>query len=175
MSCGCSGVSPSEGSSCGCQASAVSSSLCPKCGSHGRAVSAVTIKSQLQKDALALLDGDLDDFGFCENPSCDTVYYRQKDGKTFGQKEINSRVTLKNDDPNTPLCYCKKLLKKDFYEMLERGETDIAAKIKAVIASGKSFCEKSNPKGVCCTEDVKIFLKSHDIEWDDGEAKTGCC
>ncbi|MDQ1339639.1 MAG: hypothetical protein QG567_792, partial [Campylobacterota bacterium] len=29
------------------------------------------------------------------------------------------------------------------------------------IARGKSFCEKSNPKGVCCTDDVKAFVESH--------------
>ena len=48
-----------------------------------------------------------------------------------------------------------------------------AQKIKAIIKGGKSFCEKSNPKGVCCTEDVKEFLKSHNIEWDNENAKSG--
>lgn len=169
-SCDCSSGSQT---SCGCLTNKSADEACPKCGIKGLKVSQTTLKSQLKKE---LVDGlkTLEDFNFCTNPVCDTVYYR--DEILFNQNDIKSKVTIKNSHPDTPLCYCKSLLKKDFYHMLETNEANIGSKIKAIISDGKSFCEKSNPKGVCCTEDVKEFLKSYNINWDDDiNTKLGCC
>jgi hypothetical protein len=168
-SCDCSSNSQTA---CGCSSTSKSSIVCPTCDAYGLKVSQTTIKSQLKKE---LLDGlkILDEFNFCSNSLCDTVYYNDK--IIFNQNDIKAKVTMKNSDLDTPLCYCKKLLKKDFYTMVENKEENIGAKIKAIIRDGKSFCEKSNPKGICCTEDVKEFLQSHNIVWDDENNKSGCC
>lgn len=168
--CGCSGAS--QTASCGCSAASKAAHVCPNCGKYGITVSDITIKSQLKKEhleALAYRSG----FNFCKNQGCDTVYY--KEGLSFSQSDVRNKVTVKNDDPLTPLCYCQKLLKKDFFEMLKAGEENIPAKIREIIASGKSFCEKSNPKGVCCMEDVKTFVESHGLIWDENKRNTGCC
>lgn len=174
--CSCNSDTTENG--CGCSAGMKADSACPTCQKYGLKVSEVTIRSQVKKETLNSLQGDLDRFHFCTNPVCDTVYYDNK-RKTIAQSEIKSKVTLKNDDESTPLCYCKKLLKRDFYDMLENKEPDIAKKIREIISEGKSFCEKSNPKGVCCTEDIKVFLARHGILWDDPSDKEkinqGCC
>ena len=52
----------------------------------------------------------------------------------------------------TPLCYCKKLLKEQILKMIEEGKT---------------FCEKSNPKGTCCTEDITDFLAEYGINFNE--------
>lgn len=168
--CGCSGVSSEN--SCGCSAAQTVTSACPVCGMVGLMVGDVTIKSQLKKDHLENLE-DKSGFSFCTNPECDAVYYR---GETlFAQKDVRNKVFAKNNDPQTPSCYCKKLLKSDFFAMLETGEPNISAKLKEIIASGKSFCEKSNPKGACCTEDVKKFIEAHGLVWNERGAGGGCC
>ncbi|WP_345974909.1 hypothetical protein [Sulfurimonas sp. HSL3-7] len=155
-----------ESPSCGCATQVNAASVCPQCHQKGSKVEAVTVQSQLKKEPLSNMHSTRDAFNFCTNPVCDTVYYADDGSESFGQKEIKSKVTLKNDDPKTPLCYCKKLLKGDVLAMIEKGEPDIAEKVKAIIANGKSFCEKSNPKGTCCTDDVKNFLAGFGISWE---------
>lgn len=173
MSCGC-GTSGNTQSGCGCSISPSATANCPACGTAGRKVSALTMQSQLTKEALPHFASHLDTFNFCTNPACPFVYYDDSQSIVIRQDEIKSKVTIKNDDPSTPLCYCKKLLKSDFYAMVENKDPDIADTIKTIISGGKSFCEKSNPKGVCCTEDVKSFLARHGMEWKD-TGSAGCC
>jgi len=173
-SCDCSTSSDTQ-SGCGCSSSASAGVKCPACHTVGRKVSALTAKSQLKKEVASFYEAHLEELNFCTNPACSYVYYDESGSVLIHQDEIKSKVTIKNNDLSTPLCYCQKLLKKDFYSMVSAGEKNIASKLKAIIASGKSFCEKSNPKGVCCTEDVKAFVESHGIAWDDGSTSQGCC
>ncbi len=168
--------------SCGCSTESKALNACPDCGTIGIKVKAITVKSQLKKEKLGTMASSIDDFSFCTHPKCHTVYYSNDAAETFSEEDVKSKVALKNDDPKTPLCYCKKLLKRDVLEMIEKSEPNIAATVKAIIAEGKSFCEKSNPKGVCCTEDVKDFLADHGISWEEPkvnffstEAPSSCC
>ncbi len=167
---------------CGCSVESEALNACPVCGTTGIKVKAITVKSQLKKEKLSTLASSIDDFSFCTHPECHIVYYSNDAAETFGEDDVKSKVALKNDDPNTPLCYCKKLLKKDVLAMIANSELNIAVKVKAIIAEGKSFCEKSNPKGVCCTEDVKDYLAVHGISWQEpkaglftAQAPSSCC
>jgi hypothetical protein len=63
--------------------------------------------------------------------------------------------------------FCRKLLKANVTAMIKKNEPDIAKKVKAIISEGKSFCEKSNPKGTCCTEDITSFLKEYGIDFKE--------
>lgn len=156
-----------QSAGCSCSSNTMVSIECSNCGFKGFKVTAVTIKSQLKKDTLENVKSSLEEFNFCNNPQCDTVYYSNNGDESFNQMDIKSKVTIKNDDPKTPLCYCRKLLKQDVLKMIEAKEENIAAKIKAILSEGKSFCEKSNPKGICCTEDIKIFLTDYGINWNE--------
>ena len=152
--------------SCGCATQESTTVACPNCHQHGSNVDAVTVKAQLKKEVRSHMRLSLDDFNFCANPKCDTVYYANDGSETFAQNDIKSKVTVKNDDPKTPLCYCRKLLKENVITMIENNESDIAEKVKTIIASGRSICEKTNPRGTCCTEDVKEFLAGYGIPWE---------
>ncbi|WP_294892308.1 hypothetical protein [Sulfuricurvum sp. MLSB] len=174
MSCEC-GTTGDNGSGCGCSLSSSATASCPACGTIGRKVSSLTIQSQFKKEMLENYKDHTDKFNFCMNPSCPAVYYDDSESIIIHQDEIRSKVTIKNDDLKTPLCYCKKLLKSDFFQMIEDNIPDISDKIKAIISEGKSFCEKSNPKGVCCTEDVKTFLAEYGMAWESQDASRGCC
>lgn len=171
--CGCNSNSTQNG--CDCSTNIKAEVACPTCQTYGLKVSALTIRSQVKKEPLKLLEADLEKFHFCTNPECNTVYYNDTQIVVV-QDEIKSKVTIKNSDASTPLCYCKKLLKEQFYQMLRDNEPNIAQKIKSIITDGKSFCEKSNPKGICCTEDIKSFLAEHGISWDEENTSgSGCC
>lgn len=168
---------------CGCATQDNAINACPHCNQSGNNVDAITIKSQLKKEARNNMRLDMDEFNFCTNPECDTVYYSNDGNETFAQADIKSKITIKNDDTKTPLCYCKKLLKENVIEMIKNNEPDIAKKVKAIISDGKSFCEKSNPKGTCCTEDITSFLAGYGIDFNETKKTkfslspntTSCC
>jgi uncharacterized protein with NRDE domain len=168
---------------CGCSTYANSNTVCPNCNRQGININGITIKSQLKKELFNEMKSSIDNFNFCTNAKCDTVYYSCDSNEIFFQKDIKSKVTIKNDNPKTPLCYCRKLLKENVIKMINDGKEDIAAKVKSILSEGKSFCEKSNPKGVCCTEDIKDFLSQFDISWDKPKKgmfsinppKSSCC
>ena len=153
-------------SSCGCSNSSSSDKACSSCNEYGIKVSAVTLKAQLKKEFYENLIHDVDDFHFCTNPECDTVYYSSNENETYGQECIKSKVACKNEDLKTPLCYCKKLLKENVLAMIEAKEENIPSKIKAIISEGKTFCEKSNPRGTCCTQDIATFLEKQGKTFD---------
>ncbi|NCO00527.1 MAG: hypothetical protein GW906_01670 [Epsilonproteobacteria bacterium] len=158
--------------SCGCATQENVVYVCPSCGTKGSNVNAITVKSQLKKEVRTTMKLDVGLFNFCTNPQCDTVYYSNDGSEIFLQSDIKSKVTIKNEDPKTPLCYCKKLLKESVIEMINRKEPAIAKKVKEIIADGKSFCEKSNPKGTCCTEDITSFLKGYGIDFNESKKTT---
>lgn len=140
---------------------------CPACSKSGKSVNDVTIKAQLKKECRNSMATQEDSFNFCTNPECKTVYYSKTNEESFFEEDIKTKVTIKNDDPATPLCYCHKYKKADALDdikMLAPG--DVLKKIKEIISRDKSFCQKANPKGSCCTEDIKSFLASHNIPWE---------
>jgi len=160
-------MSNKENVSCGCATQYTVNIACPHCKENGSNVDAITVKSQLKKEKKLQMHSDMDQFNFCTNPKCDTVYYSNDGAETFAQADIKARVTIKNDDLKTPLCYCRKLLKANVIEMIENNEPNIAQKVRAIISDGKSFCEKSNPKGTCCTQEVTDFLASYGIDYNE--------
>ena len=139
---------------------------CPECGKSGKTVNPVTIKSQLAKEKRETLVSEMDDFCFCTTPECGVVYY-SKDGKEiFHEADVKSKVTIKNDDPATPLCYCHKYKKADaLADMKVMEPKALVKKIRAMI-DGEKFCQKANPKGSCCTADIKRWLAKHNIPWE---------
>ena len=161
-----------ETESCGCATQEEVAHVCPSCNNNGSNVDGITVKSQLKKEVRDNMHLGMDEFNFCTNPKCDTVYYSIDGSETFSQSDIKSKVTIKNDDPKTPLCYCRKLLKQNVIDMIKNNEPDIAKKVKAIISDGKSFCEKSNPKGTCCTEDITSFLKEYGIDFNETKKTT---
>lgn len=140
---------------------------CPQCGKSGKTVSEVTIKAQLLKEKREAMHSSLDAFHFCTTPECGVVYYDKSGDELFYEADIKAKVTIKNDDPSTPLCYCHKYKKSDALEDMKTMEPKaLVKKIKALISQDKSFCRKSNPKGSCCTVDIKSWLAAHNIPWE---------
>jgi len=154
-----------ESSSCGCVTPIETVNRCPNCNSKGTVVSGITIKAQLKKEKFENLTTSKDNFNFCNTPKCNTVYYSNDGTEFYNQEDVKLKVAVKNDDPQTPLCYCKRLLKQNVIDMINNKEENIAEKVFEIVSSGKSVCEKANPRGVCCTEDVTNFLADYGIDY----------
>lgn len=168
-------------SSCGCAAPQVSAvTPCPRCGTVGSTVGATTPRHALKRDAASRLDGD-ERYNFCENPECEVVYYGDGGGGIFTTEMLKNRVTIKDDSPETPLCYCFKVLKKHALEEIARtGTTDVFQTIQAKMKPGQScFCEKANPRGDTCSKDIRAWLQGQGVDVDappggGAAADSGC-
>ncbi len=149
-------------SSCGCSSSQHRATIaCPACKQQGVEVKFLTPQHTLKKRAAVTLDPTRQ-YHFCENPDCDVVYYNETDSGPFTTDDLKNRVTLKDESPETPLCYCFKVLKKQALEEIARtGTTDVIRMIQSKMKPGQHcFCEKSNPRGECCTGDIANWLSS---------------
>lgn len=159
---------------CGCGSAKQALSTCPTCNSKGTIVEGVTIKSQLKKEIFEKIQQSKDDFNFCNTPKCNTVYYSNDRKEFYNQEDIKSKVAVKNNDLKTPLCYCKKLLKQNVIDMINNKEENIAQKVKDIVSGGKHFCEKANPRGVCCTEDIISFLADYGVDYNKSDENSSC-
>ena len=138
---------------------------CPTCGKRGATVRLITPKHTVKKTAQHQVI-DTEPYSFCDNPDCNTVYYSESGSSVITTDELKNRVTLKDDSPETPLCYCFKVLKKQALEEIARtGTTDVFRQIQEKMKPGQScFCEKSNPRGDTCVKDIKSWVKAQGID-----------
>jgi hypothetical protein len=121
-------------------------------------------------------------YNFCESKECPVVYYHDSYGQTngpgsrFNLDHMINRVTVKDDDPATQLCYCFKVRKGEALIEIERtGTVDIKALINRRRKPGQDcFCEKSNPRGQSCTGDIRNWLAAQGIIVAPDEDICGC-
>lgn len=164
-------------SECACSTGQTEAELpCPGCEQLGRTVSLVTpmhtVKSAIRDQIVAQRR-----YHFCTNPDCDVVYYNDHDTSTIGTDGLKNRVTIKDNSAETPLCYCFKVLKKHAIEEIQRtGTTDVFQTIQAKMKPGQScFCEKANPRGDTCTQDILQWLSEQGIEaGSSAQGGAGC-
>ena len=141
---------------------------CPKCDVQGKSIDEVTIKAQLKKEKRETMGSKPDELIFCNSSGCGVVYYSSSNNELFFEEDVKSKVTCKNEDPATPLCYCRKYKKADAQrDMQNMEDKELVQHIKKILSQGKSSCKKTNPKGSCCTADIKKWLKKYGIIWDD--------
>ncbi len=150
----------------------------PTLWQSGVTVNRITPQHTLKRVAADTLDPQLQ-YHFCENPACDLVYYDTTQSVEFTTDQLKNRVTLKDEDLETPLCYCFKVLKRQALEEIARtGTTNVFAIIQSRMKPGQNcFCEKSNPRGDCCTKDVAAWLRAQGItvEIPESSVNSGCC
>ena len=165
---------------CDCGTGQIKSTIaCPVCRKLGSTVNLVTPQNTVQKALSSKLDPEKS-YHFCDNPDCDVVYYNEQDASVFTTSELKNRVTLKDDSLETPLCYCFKVFKKHALEEIARnGTTDVFETIQAKMKPGQScFCEKSNPRGDTCVEDIQNWLIAQGVASEEQvkeKPEEGCC
>jgi hypothetical protein len=132
--------------------------ICPMCDTLGATVKPITPKHTLKAQYSHQIDKD-GPYHFCENPDCDVVYFNCVSEKHYKKKQLSNRVTIKDEHPKTPLCYCFNVLKEDaLKELDETGNSDVVAMIKKSMKNHGCRCEKLNPRGGCCIKDIEKWL-----------------
>lgn len=157
--------------SCGCTATKEALTPCPTCNVKGNKVNETTLKKHLKKEYYPEIKSNKDSFNFCSTPNCGTVYYSNESDETFTQKTVKHKVAAKNQDLDTPLCYCKRFTKQDAIDVIESGEKDVVGTILDAIGDNCK-CSKTNHKGVSCVEDIANFLTPYGIEFST--SKSSC-
>lgn len=84
---------------------------------------------------------------FCEDPTCPVVYFGE-DGSVLTTQDMKSSVGIKDDSPQSLVCYCFGISRS---EALSNPETKkfVIEKTK----NGLCSCKTSNPSGRCCLKD----------------------
>lgn len=132
---------------------------CPKCGSAGKTVETITLKSLLLPDALARLEPE-SQYRFCVNPTCEAVYFNEN-GQFFVTGELKVPVFQKSEDENCPVCYCFGwTTDKIAREIQDTGSSTAVASITEHIKAGRCGCDVNNPQGSCCLGNVRAVVRS---------------
>lgn len=148
---------------------------CPTCQNAGTPVNRITPQHTLKGPFRSTLSSE-DNYHFCENPECDTVYFSADGEQSFSSKQLINRVTCKDSSPETPLCYCYKITKGDaLKEYQESGESTVSQQIEQKMTEKSCFCDKSNPRGICCTDEIKDWLKERGMKQRESNSKESSC
>lgn len=130
---------------------------CPICDKKAIRVPLSAISHFLTEETKANIPS-LENFYFCETPSCDAVYFRNN--FTIKQNELKFNIGLKEGSSPTVICYCFHWTKEKIEEQIKQtGETTAIEEIKNKIHTKEYNCEVNNPKGRCCLTDIKKVIK----------------
>jgi len=152
-------------------------SPCPQCQASGQPIDRVTPRHTLKKEFRDTI-GDDNNYHFCETPDCNTVYFSSDGLQHFTTEQLINRVTSKDSSPETPLCYCYKITKGDaLKEYQASGESTVIQQIEQKMTEKPCFCDKSNPRGVCCTSEIKTWLKEQGMKQHEknSSCSSSCC
>src|SRR5215510_5175836 len=130
---------------------------CTECGTAGRPVESVTVKSMLTTAALARYEHHA--YRFCPDERCPVVYFGD-DGTVFKTSDVRERVWQKEPPGRRTVCYCFGENEADIAAEIERrGRSDAVQRVRTHIAAGRCACEIRNPQGACCLGDVTAAVE----------------
>ena len=124
---------------------------CPRCGSKGEPVGAVTLRGHLSDEQLGRIAEAAD---FCPSPDCPVAYFDSFE-RTVLAAELPQPVYPK--DPQAPICACFGLLREEVEQDVWDGET---ARVKAAIEKAKSAaagCLRAAANGRSCIPYVQKY------------------
>ncbi len=130
--------------------------VCPHCGTPGRRVPELTLRSLLTP--MAMRRRASGDAFFCAQPECPVVYYGA--AGRFEQGDLTVKVHQKDPSPATPVCYCFGHSPESIAQDLRMGGADPAKTISAKVQAGLCACEARNPQGSCCLGNVTKVVQN---------------
>ena len=138
--------------------------LCPTCGSKGKSVNLITLKSLLRPESLGNIRGDIrgdigeETFNFCEGPECPVAYFSGQ-GTVFSKDDLTVRIGIKESAPPRTICYCFDHSMEEIRdEIAATGRSTIVKTITEELQDG-CWCETKNPQGSCCLGAVSRFVR----------------
>ena len=159
--------------------------VCPSCGTPGRGVKTITLRSLIGQEKQAVIGSD--HYFFCGTMGCETVYFSH--GQQFSREDLTVRVGIKEAASPRPVCYCFDHSVEEIFDEVERtGKSTVAAGIRKRMAAEGCSCETRNPQGTCCLGTVegvvrdayaRFGIKAGAPEKEGGEKSCcgpdGCC
>ncbi|WP_407543414.1 putative iron-sulfur cluster-binding metallochaperone [Deinococcus radiomollis] len=131
--------------------------MCPVTHTPGQPVKLVTLKALLRPQALQRLS-PAEAFQFCPDHLCDVVYFSPT--QVFRVSDVKVPVFQKNDDSQTPACYCFGITREEMQEARDASMgAELIARIKLHIQAGRCGCEVNNPQGRCCLGNVTLAMQ----------------
>ncbi len=156
---GCPNIEPSQSLLKDGMAEPRVAASCPACGTEGKPVKPVTLRSLLQLHLRAQVRDEA--YRFCASPDCALVYFSDDGSQAFARSDLTVRVGVKERSAPRPLCYCFDHSAEDIREEWDRtGKSAILEDIKAKVKAGTCSCEVTNPGGGCCLGDITKELKA---------------
>ena len=136
---------------------------CPICTQKAKGVLTKTLDHLLTSKAKKKLSC-LDNFYYCKNPECRTIYFRDKEILT--QEDMSIIVGLKDGASPATMCYCFDWTKEKISaELKEKGESRALEDIKEKMKDPGCSCEILNPSGGCCLADIGKTIKEMETKF----------
>jgi len=121
----------------------------------GEGVSLKTVKHLVKEDKLVK---DLN-YSICLNEDCDVVYY--SDDVIYKKEDVKVPVWFKRDANPKYICYCSRVTEEDIKRAIEDGANTLKDVIIKTGAMKNCNCEINNPKGKCCSNDIKKVMEKY--------------
>ena len=119
--------------------------ICPRTGRATLPVEHVTVASHFAADDVPVIP-----FGFCDVPTCSTVYVGA-DGRLIDKADLRTRVGVKETADPIPVCYCFGYTERQIVDdVLAHGRSTIREYISEQVQAGRCRCVVTNPSGRCC-------------------------
>lgn len=147
---------------------------CPACGTKGKPVKPVTLRSLLQPHLHPQVRDEV--YHFCASPDCGLVYFSADGAQTFTRADLTVRAGVKERSAPRPLCYCfDHSVESIREEWMRTGMSTILEGIKAKVKAGACTCEVTNPGGGCCLGDITKELKTLAASLEAPAPVYDCC
>lgn len=132
--------------------------ICPTNQQVGKTIDTLTIKALL---AISLTQVKTENYLFCPDPNCPTVYYSANGQHLFTESDLREKVYQKHpDDADNLVCYCfQHTVGSIRKEIITTGSSHVVEKIKTGIQAGQCACDIRNPQGDCCLGNVLQLVK----------------
>lgn len=153
MSNCCSSESTTEkdtGDSC-CSTPAPRKANCPGCQHESQPVEHLTLMHQLK----APLNQQLTEgtFYFCDDNSCDVVYFNSDD-MSYRLTDLRQEVGQKSSASDRMLCYCFDIRSdRVTSEIAQHGHSPSKEFVVKMTKNKQCACDIRNPSGRCCLKD----------------------
>ena len=102
---------------------------------------------------------------FCRTADCPVVYFADDGQQTLTECDLREQVYQKHPDAEDVfICYCfRHTLKSIRMELLETGQSTVAATVTAGTKSHQCACEIRNPQGNCCLGNINAAVKCAEL------------
>jgi len=98
-------------------------------------------------------------YSYCDNPTCEVIYFTASGGRLLKKSEVKTRVTFKEKSSPRPLCYCKQVTEEDVIASIEKGARSFEEVKLATGIGGGGQCKITNPAGKCCSRNYQPFIE----------------